>query len=536
MTDDELTDPARVAEEARPDAAPAGEATGETTPPAASEADHARTRGAGHTAAVVSLRVVRGLAGVAAAAATVAAVGLIAPPVAGIAPLGMTVEPQPAELSAVCTGSLLRLGDETGANAGEAFAVGLPSLSTAASASPDRAAVDAGDVTGAGAGQAPASLTLPPGDGAVLGAAQSQQPGGDGELVGLAATICTEPTSSAWLVGGATTLGRTTLLLLTNPTGVAAEVSVTMWGESGDISAPGMTGISVPANGRRVLSLAGFAPGLASPVVHVEARGGQITAALQTSAMRVLDPGGVDVVAPGAAPAREVIIPGVRIFDGAGVASSLGIEGYGDLDAIVRVANPGIESANVEVSITPTDPAAAGTAFELEIPGGRVLDTPLAAGLPLGADPLADGSYTVTLSSDQPVVGAVRTATIPAPDGEAGELRPGAADVAWFAAAPVLRGAVAVPVADAPAPVLVVAASDGQARELTLVALDGGPDIPLPVPAVGSIALALQPGSSYRLDGSGGVVAALGFAGESAVAGYPLTAPRKGDSPIVVRP
>jgi len=514
--------------------------------PDAASADHPRDRGAGRTAALVSLRVMRGLAGTAAAAATILAVGLVAPPQLGVEPRGVTVEPQPAELSVACTGALLRLGDETGAHADEAFAVGEPTLSTAASGSPDRTAVDTGDVAGASPSQAPASLTLRPGDGAALGAAQSQAVAGDGDLAGLAATVCAEPSSSAWLVGGAMSLGRTTLLVLVNPTGVAAEVSVQMWGETGEVSAPGMDGIGVPAHGRRVLSLAGFAPGLASPVVHVEARGGQVLAALQTSAMRVLDPGGVDVIAAGAAPARDVVVPAVRIFDGAGVAESLGLEGYGDLDAIVRVANPGIESAHVEVSIAPTDPAGLGSAFELEIPGGRVLDTPLAAGLPLGAAPLADGSYTVTLRSDQPIVGAVRTATIPLPEGaegtggEAGaettEPRAGAADLAWFPAAPALRGTVAVAVAEGPAPVLVAVSIDGAAHDLTLEALGGGTDIRLPVPASGAVELTLEAGAAYRLDRSSGIAAALSFAGESAIAGYPLVAPRRGDSPIVVRP
>ena len=68
---------------------------------------------------------------------------------------------------------------------------------------------------------------------------------GAGGLAGLAATACAEPTSSTWLVGGAATVGRTTLLLIANPTAVAAEVSIRMWGESGAITAPGMAGIDV---------------------------------------------------------------------------------------------------------------------------------------------------------------------------------------------------------------------------------------------------------------------------------------------------
>src|SRR5690606_24170012 len=73
--------------------------------------------GMGRTVTVISLRVVRGLAGMAAAAAVIAAVGLVPLPTLGITPLATTVEPEPADLLALCPGATLRLGDETGANA-----------------------------------------------------------------------------------------------------------------------------------------------------------------------------------------------------------------------------------------------------------------------------------------------------------------------------------------------------------------------------------------------------------------------------------
>src|SRR5690606_26977998 len=253
-----------------------------------------------------------------------------------------------------------------------------------------------------GTDSAPTLLRVAPSDDAALAAAQAQELDGQGGLRGLAVAGCSEPTSSAWLVGGATTVGRTTLLLLANPTAVEAEVEVTMWGESGPVSAPGMKGIAVPANGQRVLALSGFAPGLASLMVHVEARGGQVVAALQTSVTRVLDPGGVDLVSAGAAPSRQLVIPAVRIADAEGVGSSLGLEGYEDLEAIVRVGNPGDDEAEVEVEVTPTAEGGAATSFHLHVLPGQVIDTALATALELGEEPFADGSYTVALRSDVP--------------------------------------------------------------------------------------------------------------------------------------
>ncbi len=493
--------------------------------------------GIGRTVTVISLRVVRGLAGVAAAVAVVAAVGLVPLPTIGVTPLATTVEPQPADLLALCPGSALRLGDETGADAGRAFAVGRPEVTIASSGAPDRIPLTTDEAGAAGAAQAPSLVRLAPSSGAVLAAAQAQSLDGDGDLSGLTAVGCTEPTSSAWLVGGATTVGRTTLLLLANPTEVDAEVTVRLWGETGEVVAPGMQGIRVPAGGQRVLSLAGFAPGLASPVVHVEARGGQVVAALQTSVTRVLDPGGIDLVSAGAAPARDTVIPGVRIEDAAGVASSLGLEGYDDLVAVVRIGNPGETTAEVEVAVTSSAEGGDATSFHLEVPAGQVLDTELSAALELGADPFADGSYTVTLRSDAPIVAAARSSTVPAPTTDAdGDLRPGAADLAWFASASGLTGDVAVAVADGPNPTLVAAAADGAAHELTLTPLGGGDPIRVAVPASGSVAVEVEPGAGYLLGGARGVAVGIGFADTSLLAGYPIVAPRAGDSPLVIRP
>ncbi|PZQ89734.1 MAG: hypothetical protein DI534_08035 [Leifsonia xyli] len=540
MADDDRPEP-DLAPDLAPEPATEPALEPEPAPEPAPEPDSSaaapRARGIGRTVTVISLRVVRGLVGAAAALAVILAVGFVPLPTVGIAPLAVRVEPQPADLLALCSGALLRLGDDAGENAGQPTAVGVPELTVAASGgSVERSALGQSDAGTGGTPQAPVALRVASSANALLSVAQSQNATGEGGLRGFAAASCPEPTSSAWLVGGATTVGRTTLLLLANPTAVTAQVTVSMWGESGPVTAPGMSGISVPAGGQRVLPLSGFAPGLSSPVLHVEARGGQVVAALQTSVIRVLDPGGVDLVSAGAPPARAVTIPAVRIFDEQGVSSSLGIAGYDDLEAVLRVGNPGEAEAKVEVSVVPAAAGGSATSFDLEIDPGGVLDTPLAAALPLGAAPFSDGSYTVTVTSDQPVVAGVRTSTATTPSSDAdGGLQPGRSDLAWAASAPALRGDVAVAVADGPAPMLALAAADGLAHTVTLTPLGAGNALTLAVPASGSLAVAVAPGG-YRLTGTAGVAAALSFAGAGALAGYPLASPREADSVIVVRP
>jgi len=272
-------------------------------------------------------------------------------------------------------------------------------------------------------------------------------------------------------------------------------------------------------------------------MVHVEARGGQIVAALQTSVTRVLDPGGIDLVAAGAAPAREIVIPAVRIADAVGVASSLGLEGYEDLEAVVRVGNPGETTAFVEVSVTPTTEQGTATSFQIQVPAGQVLDTALSSALDLGADPFPDGSYTVTLRAEAPVVAAVRASTTPAPTTDAdGDIQPGGADLGWFASASSLSGDVAIAVADAASPVLVAAASDGAAHTLTLTPFDGGAALTLEVPGTGSAAVALERDTGYRVSGARGVALGLSFAADGQLGGYPIESPRAADSPLVIRP
>jgi hypothetical protein len=496
------------------------------------------TPGVGRRVTLVSLRIVRGLVGTAAAAVVVAAVGLVPLTTLGVEPLGTLVEPAPADLLMACPGALLRLGDDTGANAGQVFPVGRADVTVASHPSGvEQTPLTGGDAAGSAGGQAPSALRLAASDDATLTAAQQQAADGAGDLRGLAATGCVEAGSSAWFVGGATTVGRTAILQLVNPTAVDADVTLELWGESGPVSAPGMSGITVPAGGRIALPLSGFAPDLVSPVVHVEARGGQVAGWLQTSVVRVLDAGGVDLVSTGTAPAREAVIPGVRLFDTTGVASSLGIDGFDDLEAVVRLGNPGDAPAHVEVSLALAATGGVTSSFEVTVDPGVVGDTPLASALELGADPLPDGEYLVSVRSDEPIVAGVRTSTIPVPTTDAeGGLVASTADLAWFASASPLDADAVLAVADAADPVLVAVATDGEPHTLRLEPIAGGEPIAVAVPASGPVAVPLDADTGYRIRDAGGVAAALSFAAAGQLAGYPLSSPRASDSPLLVRP
>jgi hypothetical protein len=212
----------------------------------------------------------------------------------------------------VCAGSALRFGTEDGSAADTAFALGETTVggSGTSGSSPGEERLEDPGAELELLAQGPLVLRDAAGSAPVGAQAQALPESG---VTGLAAASCVEPGGSAWLVGGATTVGRTTLLEFVNPSDVDAMVSLRIWGEDGPVSAAGISGISVPASSRRVVSLAAYAPGLVSPVIEVTTRGGRVAAFLQQSIVRGLDSGGTALVTPSADPDVLAVIPGVRI-------------------------------------------------------------------------------------------------------------------------------------------------------------------------------------------------------------------------------
>src|SRR5690606_10588399 len=152
-----------------------------------------------------------------------------------------------------------------------------------------------------GTDAAPLLVSTPPGategDLATLISGAQVQQAQVGEFVGLTASSCASATGDSWLPAGSTSVGRTTLITLSNPTEVPATVGLELYDSTGRVSAPGTSGIVVPPDGQRVLSLAGFVPNIPDPVVRVTSLGGQVVANLQQVTVRGLDAGGVDIVA-----------------------------------------------------------------------------------------------------------------------------------------------------------------------------------------------------------------------------------------------
>ena len=469
-------------------------------------------------AILVGARVVAGTIGIAATVATIAAATLLPLPSHQSAAPSASVIPVPAAQQRVCAGPLLRLGDDTGAFATTASAVGSARVNHAASGG--TVAESRIENTDEPSGRSAAVLGLPPTGGAgepVLLSGNQTQTIETGDLVGLAAAECSEARNETWLVGGATDTGRTTLITLANPGTVAATVNLTIFASDGEVDAPGTDAIIVQPKSERILSLAGFAPDLVSPVVKVESSGGQVVANLQQSTVRILEPGGVDFVGAAAAPSTTTVIPGLVVAAAELVETRVGVPGYQDIEPVLRFFVPGEKPASAVITV---DPGGGGEkiAVDFDLMAGRVTE------LPLGH--YEDGSYTVTIASDVPLVAAARVSTVGAS---------GASDFVWLSSAEVIRDIALVNVSPGPGSVLQLSNPETTDAVVT-VAPEFGAETTVTVPAGRFVSVPVEESTLYTLDGFQTLRVTVGYIGDGVISGFAVSPTGPASEPITVYP
>lgn len=308
------------------------------------------------------------------------------------------------------------------------------------------------------------------------GATVARADAGDGR--GLVAGACQSPSTSTWLVGGSTDVGASAVLVLANVGATAVTVDLAAWGSVGPVDAP--TGIVVAPQSVERVVLEGALITDPRLALRVTAAGGTVAANIQTHALDGFVPAGVDVVAPTAAPARELVVPGVALT---GTAADGG--------SAVRLVNPGEEQATVALTLLGADgEVAVPGAEDVVVDPGAVFDVSL-AGLP-------EGAYAVAVSADAPVAAAVRTERVGTP----GELDPDTApaDHAWSPAVePLTSGLLAVPEELADATAVVTNPADADAV-LELTTADGTERLEVPArstvttPVSGTVALSSEDG------------------------------------------
>jgi hypothetical protein len=458
---------------------------------------------------------------VAAASAVVlaGAVLLIPSPVVVSAGTSVEVTPDRSDQVLVCAGGALGLtrGDNP-----QVAAVAEPRLRSSGEGLIE-SSVTTSDALGGGA----TAVTLPQGAPGDAVAATQIVRAGTSDVSGLAASECLPAARSAWLVGGSTTVGRTTFIVITNADAVNATVELRVWGDAGPIVAPGLSGIIVAAGSQRVISLAGIAVGQQSPVVHVASRGGSVSATLQTTVVRGLTPSGLSIVTPLDEPALRHVIAALPIIASQSVLEQFTADGGTDGLPTLRLLAP--DNADAAVSVT-LIPVAGGTGLstELQLDAGTVRDLPFTG--------LADGEYSVVVDSDVPIVVAGRTAAaaVTGPDGTDG---PGGLDIEWFTPSPVLSAGASVVSAIAPLDGLDASLSasvhlvapDGDA----VVTIDG---VAITVPAGQSVVVPSVANVGVRIETTAPVHVSFTYRGEGLLAGSRALGPPSGGQPLRVFP
>lgn len=471
-------------------------------------------------AMLVGARILTGTVGIGVAVVTIGAAVLLPLPSHVVTPASRLVTPVASAQQRVCAGPLLRLGDDAGQAATAISSVGTPAVRY--SQTVGKASLKALASTDSSTGVAPDLLTLPPRVTSssllpLLSGSQVQAVA-SGDLVGLAAAECAEGKSDSWLVGGATNTGRTTLVSLSNPSNVIATVNLSIFSETGPVRAAGTEGIVVPPGGQRVLSLAGFAPDVTAPVVRVQSRGGQVVAHLQQSVVRTLEPGGVDIIGPAAPPSTLTVIPGLVISNGVAVAARQAESGFGDLNSIIRLYVPGTLPARAEITIVPENGSESATPVRVVVQPGIVTEVPL--------DSYPDGSYTVMVATDKPLVAGARISTV----GTSGR-----ADFAWSASTVSVSRRALVTVAPGPAPVLHIANPTQKDAVVTLVHA-GDADLSVPVPAGRTVSRVVASGGDYSLSHFDALALAVSYLGDGQIADFSVSPSAPASGPILIYP
>lgn len=331
----------------------------------------------------------------------------------GKSPEAIEVTAQARDLTLVCPGALYRAGGSSGtsltvARAGSAALAGffkaVPDLKLVERNLAQDAPVLAGRLTDSLVDAKSLTVQDPQGiatQGSALLSATQTQLAKASNLAGLASANCIRPSSDSWLIGGDTSPGRETLLILSNPTAVDSTVNLEIIGAGGPIVAPGLSSISVPKSKTTVIPISGLAPNLPTFAVHVVASGGSLGAWLQTRTMRGLVPGGVELIGPSVDPAKFLTIPGIYLR---GVADATKLmqssSAYSDLTPMLRVTSTSSEPTTVTAQILGTNANTYGTVIQQVVAPNSTLDIPITG--------LANGDYVAFIDSSEPVRAALR--------------------------------------------------------------------------------------------------------------------------------
>ncbi len=401
----------------------------------------------------------------------------------GELPKADTLKVKAQNLSLICPGGAYQTGGASGTKVGAFAPVGNPEVNSDFNGPIGTSMVVNGSQLTAidPAGMAEQNSLL-------LNANQIQSVAADG-LSGLTGSACQPASNNLWFVGGDTSTGRESLLIVKNPTKVDSTVSLEIFNQRGKITGSGMTGISVPAGKTTVIPLASYVPKTNTFTTHLISHGGLVAAWLQQKTIRGLATGGVDYVSPASEFGTTQVIPGVFIRGSADAAKLSKNPDYADLVPTLRVFVPGSKAATVTAQVLGSTPKTYGTVVRQTIAGGTTADIALPG--------LQDGDFVAMVKSDVPIGSAIRLHRVVKSK----------VDFAWLIAAQAQSNPVAFSVPTSGISKLSIANPESSPIDLNLVQAGKAPAT-FKVPADGQLTLTFAPGAKVQI--SGGAKAIFG--------------------------
>lgn len=201
-------------------------------------------------------------------------------------------------------------------------------------------------------------------------------------------TICSNPATSQWFVGGAADITARGKLILVN-SGLSESVAeVLVWSAASSVTSKPLT---VKANSYESVGLDTLSPGESSIVIRVVTRSGRLNAFVIDERGKGLRSLGGDFVSPGVAPAKELFIPAIPLQPKVKNAPAQQL----------RLLAPGDADANVSVEVISGDGRFTPIGFDdIVVKKGQVMNFPLSPSV-------SSSVYGIRITSDEPVVAGV---------------------------------------------------------------------------------------------------------------------------------
>lgn len=202
--------------------------------------------------------------------------------------------------------------------------------------------------------------------------------------------LCTAPVTSQWFVGGTSDVSSKGVVYIVNSGLSISIVDVFTWSENGEQA---VRTLSLKANSSTAVKLDSLAPGDSNIVVKVVARSGRVNSYLIDERVKGLQKLGGDSVNSISAPARKFMITGIPQQ----LVKKKAPNHY------LRLFVPGVADANFTLELISSNGRFIPTGFnERKLVSGKVVELKL-------KPEVAKGAFAIKLTSDQPLLAAIRS-------------------------------------------------------------------------------------------------------------------------------